>query len=329
MKRILCFLIIALLLTSCGGNRVNYDKGIIPPVPVNFSSVNSSYDDYNSNLQISWTEKTFSLIFSTNRNSFGTDFDFIAYNGHIIFDLIDGEFKMTTDLQEFGLLDAVNTENNELGPYFTNDFPYFHYFWKGAEDTRFFYSSDPEGDLDIFCCGYEFADNGFDPSGDPFALTLLNTEFNEGYLSLHSGASENMETACFMSDRDGSFDIYSVTGEEGKLITESSSVTVTRPTVLSSTADDKCPYITGNVMVFTSDREGGFGGFDLYYSVYDGQQWSAPVNMGELINTEYDEYRPVLVPGGEWYLNDLMIFSSNRPGGKGGFDLYYAGVPKR
>ena len=82
-------------------------------------------------------------------------------------------------------------------------------------------------------------------------------------------------------------------------------------------------------MVFTADREGGFGGVDLWYSVYNGQTWSAPVNMGNLINTEYDEYRPILVQSGESYVNDLMVFSSNRPGGKGGFDLYYVGVPKR
>lgn len=329
MKRSAYLLIIPLMLSSCAGSRLNYDKGIIPPVPVNFSAVNSTLDDYNSNLHISWTEMTFSLIFSTNRNSNGDNFDFIGYTGHIYFDLVKGEFDMNANVWESGLLDAVNTDNNELGPYFTNDYPYFHYWTKQAEDRRFIYSSDPEGNMDVFCCRYEFADEGFVPSGDPFALSLLNTEYDEGYLSLHKGASQNRETAYFMSNRDGSFDIYSATGEEGKLITESGAVTVTRSSVLSSSANDKCPYISGNVMVFTSDREGGFGGFDLWYSVFNGQEWSAPVNMGDLVNTEYDEYRPVLVPGGDWYINDLLVFSSNRPGGKGGFDLYYAGVPKR
>lgn len=84
------------------------------------------------------------------------------------------------------------------------------------------------------------------------------------------------------------------------------------------------------VMVFASDHEGGFGGFDLWYSVYNGQNWLTPVNMGGDINTEYDEYRLVVVSTeGQGFLNDLMIFSSNRPGGKGGFDLYYAGIPHR
>ena len=330
MKRSAYLLIIPLLLNSCAGHRLNFDKGIIPPVPVNLSTVNSVRDDYNSNLQVDWTEMTFSLIFSTNRNSLGNNFDFIFYNGHIVFDLIKGEFEITTHFQESGLLEAVNTDNNELGPYFTYDYPYpVWYYWKADNDTRFFYSSDPEGNLDIFCCRYEFGQQGFEPSGDPFVLTPLNTGFNEGCLSLHNGVIAGRETAYFMSDRDGSYDIYSATGEEGKLITESASINVNRSLALSSDADDKCPYISGNVMVFTSDREGGFGGFDLYYSVYNGQEWSAPVNMGDLINTEYDEYRPVVVPGGEWYVNDLMIFSSNRPGGKGGFDLYYVGVPKR
>ena len=329
MKRSAYFLVIPLIFISCNGSRLNYDKGIIPPVPVNFTSVNSSHDDYNSNLQISWTEMTFSLIFSSNRNSFGEDFDFVSYGGLVVTDLVFGEFEMTTISKAFGLLETVNTDNNEFGPYFTADFPYYFPWYKEGEDRRFFYSSDPAGNLDIFCCGYDFGDGEFLANGDPFAVAALNTVHNEGYLSIHNGAVANRETAYFMSDRDGSYDIYSAVGEEGKLITGSAAVTVTRSSVLSSSADDKCPYITGNIMVFASDREGGFGGYDLWYSVYGSQGWSVPVNMGEDINTEHDEYRPFVVSAGNWYLNDLMIFSSNRPGGKGGFDLYYVGVPKR
>jgi hypothetical protein len=329
MKRSAYVLMIPLLLVSCAGERLNFDKGIIPPVAVNFSSVNSMYDDYNSNLQISWTERFFSLIFSSNRNSFGNNFDFISYNGHIIFDLIDGEFEMQTTSRVYGLLEAVNNSSNQYGPYLTTDFPYYNYWMKEGEDRRFFYTSDQDGSLDIFCCKYNFGEEVFDADGEPFPLTLLNTEHDEGYLSIHSGARMNRETVYFMSDREGTFDIYHATGEEGKLISESAAVTVTRSSVLSSSADDKCPYIYGSVMVFASDREGGFGGFDLWYSVFTGQQWSAPVNMGVDINTEYDEYRPIVVATEESYLNDLMVFSSNRPGGKGGFDLYYAGIPRR
>ena len=98
--------------------------------------------------------------------------------------------------------------------------------------------------------------------------------------------------------------------------------------ILSSEFDDKCPSITNNILVFTSNRAGGYGGYDLYYSYFENENWCEPVNLGSEINTEYDEYRPItnsLVN----FENNMMIFSSNRPGGKGGFDLYYVGIRRK
>jgi hypothetical protein len=117
--------------------------------------------------------------------------------------------------------------------------------------------------------------------------------------------------------------------DAGKPVEQSPGLTVDKIAQLSSGADDKCPYINGNMMVFTSDREGGFGGFDLWFSFYDGGGWSAPENFGATINSEYDEYRPVVVSTVEnGFLTDMMIFSSDRPGGKGLFDLYYVGITR-
>jgi len=329
MKRTAYLLIILLFLASCSGKRVNYDKGIIPPVPVNFSSVNSIYDDYNSYLRITWAEKWFTLIFSTNRQSSGNDFNFTTYLGNINFDLIEGTFTMDAGPRNNALLEVVNSESNEFGPLFTRDLPYYN-GWKSGGEGRFFYSSDINGSLDIFCCDYDLDEELFQPAGDPFPIDPLNTGFNEGYLTIFSTSQTNLETALFMSDRYGSYDIYRAIGEEGMMISESSVITVSKVASLSSGADDKCPFVIGNMIVFASDREGGFGGFDLWYSLYDGQGWSAPVNLGSDINTEYDEYRPFVVSAEEeGFLNDLMVFSSNRPGGKGGFDLYYVGLPRR
>jgi hypothetical protein len=78
-------------------------------------------------------------------------------------------------------------------------------------------------------------------------------------------------------------------------------------------------------MVFVSNRSGGFGGYDLWYSKLISGVWSEPQNFGSTINTESDEYRPIIVKYKE-IKNDLMIFSSNRSGGFGGFDLYYVGI---
>jgi hypothetical protein len=77
-------------------------------------------------------------------------------------------------------------------------------------------------------------------------------------------------------------------------------------------------------MVFASDRPGGLGGYDLYYSLFRNSKWSSPVNFGPKINTSADEFRP-LVGFRPDFVNNFIIFSSNREGGKGGFDLYFTG----
>ncbi len=46
------------------------------------------------------------------------------------------------------------------------------------------------------------------------------------------------------------------------------------------------------------------------------------------INSGSDEYRPILFEEGVDFEKYMMVFSSNRDGGKGGFDLYFVGVKK-
>jgi len=72
----------------------------------------------------------------------------------------------------------------------------------------------------------------------------------------------------------------------------------------------------GNRLFFTSDRPGGFGGKDLYYSERIGLNWSDPVNLGPQINTEGDELYPFVHPNGDLY------FASNGQLGLGGLDIF-------
>ena len=94
---------------------------------------------------------------------------------------------------------------------------------------------------------------------------------------------------------------------------------------INSTWDDKCPFVRGRYMVFASEMQGGMGGFDLYYSVFRNGKWSSPVNMGPGINSAANEYRPVLGIDLK-FENFFLIFSSDRSGGKGGYDLYFTGI---
>lgn len=110
------------------------------------------------------------------------------------------------------------------------------------------------------------------------------------------------------------------------ILSDTNSHSIVRDTKISGSADDKCPFVHNNILVFTSNREGGFGGFDLYYCIFENDSWGSPVNFGAKINSEFDEYRPILIDEDVSHTETMMVFSSNRTGGKGGFDLYYIEV---
>ena len=61
----------------------------------------------------------------------------------------------------------------------------------------------------------------------------------------------------------------------------------------------------------------GYGRYDIYKSIKAGEHWTAPKNLGHNVNTDYWDSAPSISPDGK-----ALYFSSNRPGGLGGIDLY-------
>ncbi len=80
----------------------------------------------------------------------------------------------------------------------------------------------------------------------------------------------------------------------------------------------KDPFISadGKTLYFSSNREGGKGGYDIYYSTLKNEKWTRPKPIEGNINTEYNEENPYISESG--HLN----FSSNKPLGFGGYDIY-------
>lgn len=80
------------------------------------------------------------------------------------------------------------------------------------------------------------------------------------------------------------------------------------------------PYLSpdGKRLYFASDKPGGFGGSDLYYSNWKGDRWEDPVNLGPVINTKGNESYPFINPSGE------LFFSSDGLSGHGGKDIYFS-----
>ena len=74
----------------------------------------------------------------------------------------------------------------------------------------------------------------------------------------------------------------------------------------------------GDWLFFAADIAGaGLGGFDIYKSIYTPSGWSEQENLGDSINTDFWESSPAISPD-----KRALYFSSTRPGGYGGADLY-------
>lgn len=74
----------------------------------------------------------------------------------------------------------------------------------------------------------------------------------------------------------------------------------------------------GDVLYFSSNRSGGYGGMDIWYCTIDDYGGlSSPTNMGSLINTSGDEVTPFYN-----YFTKTLYFSSDAHGGIGGLDIY-------
>jgi outer membrane protein OmpA-like peptidoglycan-associated protein len=74
----------------------------------------------------------------------------------------------------------------------------------------------------------------------------------------------------------------------------------------------------GKKLFFASDKPGGFGGSDIYYSQLKDGYWSDPVNLGPNINTKGNESYPFV------NYSDEILFSSDGHPGFGGKDIFFS-----
>ncbi len=85
-----------------------------------------------------------------------------------------------------------------------------------------------------------------------------------------------------------------------------------------STENAACESITGDTLFFSSARPDGKGGLDIYFSKkLPTGDWSLPINIGDKINTQYDEDFPTISADGR-----TLYFCSNGLNSMGGFDIF-------
>ncbi len=271
MKILIQIVITLLLFQSCktDNNGYKYQFGTFDETPTNFAEINTPFDDYNASVPV--LGETFPLVFSSNRNWDGSNFDFIYDLITIRFSKEYGTlniFKETsTNLDVFienqnikDALSVVNSASDELGPYLMH-----HGRRTGGTNMNsrydtyvLLYSTDLNGQQDIW-----FTENlEFEQYSEPIQVDFLNSEFDDVYPCFNDENSE----IYFCSNRNTNFDIFKVKTDNSngiiEILSSATNENISTDTVLSSSFDDKCPYIRKNLLVFASNRDGGFGGFD-------------------------------------------------------------------
>ncbi|NJC27228.1 OmpA family protein [Neolewinella antarctica] len=79
----------------------------------------------------------------------------------------------------------------------------------------------------------------------------------------------------------------------------------------------------GRRLFFSSNRPGGFGGYDLYFADYRDGNWGAAINLGAEVNTDGNEAFPHV------HLSGNLFFASDGHPGLGGYDLFRIDVGGR
>jgi hypothetical protein len=139
-------------------------------------------------------------------------------------------------------------------------------------------------------------------------LSSVCSDYDENSITTGKG-----DTIYFVSNRNGNYDIFMQTDKNNTVPLDS----------LNTLFDEQDVFLTSDSksLFFSSNRPGGKGGYDIYVSNKVDKHWSKPktIEYKEANTTEDDrDFR--------WYNDSTMFLSSNRKGGKGGFDIYLISI---
>lgn len=122
----------------------------------------------------------------------------------------------------------------------------------------------------------------------------------------------------FSSDKPGGFggaDIYKVVVNEDGTFGEP----INLGKEINTEGQEMFPWVSQEGhLFFSSDGKVGLGGLDNFVWLNDNGNFTEVLNCGTVINSSYDDFALVTFNEGK-----KGFFSSNRPGGKGGDDIYH------
>lgn len=170
----------------------------------------------------------------------------------------------------------------------------------------------------------------FDESGRKWKEPVkVEKPLNSKYYEASICESTDGNSLFFTSDRPGGFggrDIYRV-NKEGNGWSEPENL----GSAINTPFDEDAPFFhpDGKTLYFSSNGPKSMGGFDIFVTEWENEQWLEPLNMGPPVNTPDDDIYFVLSENGL-----TGYYSSGKEGGFGEKDIYsikfpYFRYPKR
>lgn len=141
-------------------------------------------------------------------------------------------------------------------------------------------------------------------------------QINRGYYQPHGTFTPDHSKFVFSSsEKDLQLDLFVVEKQDNNTWGEA----VLLGTNINTKHNEDSPFFShdGKTMYFSSNKPGGYGKYDIYYSKISEGNWADPINIGMPINSSGEDVFFTLNED-----NKTGFLSSNRGGGHGAMDIY-------
>ncbi|EMJ88209.1 OmpA family protein [Leptospira meyeri] len=234
-------------------------------------------------------------------------FIFVLFSNSVYSQTQDGEPTLVVA----PIQGPINTEFQEFGPTMTPD-----------AKTLYFYSKrSSKGYTEIFK-----SERKKDGTWDfPEEVDVINSPFDDQSPFI----SRDGKTLLLSSNRDGSVEVMLPDGKVGisrdlyvsNWNGKEWSQPVALPAPINTEEIEENPHLLGDTLLFTRYPFGKPNLAKVYFSQFKDEKWSTPKRLASPINDNYATIAAAFNDDGS-----ILFFSSNRPGGYGGFDLYMAKI---
>lgn len=255
---------------------------------------------------------------SEDEKKFSKDWDAEIYQAKMMLKSAKKESQIKKNVQfDPSVVRGVSTDRDEYLAYISPDDKSCYYVRKlPVKSMNQVFASDKE--REVFMISKRDKTGIFD-TGQPMDAPFNTSDDNQGGCSI---SIDNKNLYFAMMRQEGgnqpNCDLY-VCDNSGGLWSEMRKLSAN---VNSPIYWDSQPTIAsdGLTLYFASDRPGGFGGVDLYFTRKDPRTgvWSVPMNLGPQINTGGDEKTPFIHSDSE-----TLYFSSDGHFGFGGLDIFF------